>query len=260
MDFENENDPLKMNEDEDDEGFLITGGKNTTKFTLSIDYHHGLEQFKAIIFTTSGNVSAFGTQYLSTDSKVPIGTIQKESPTDSSDIELWGLRVKKPEPSYLYAITPDVLLCCCNSTLSPEDYHSFSSTVLDILPNNIDVIILTISSISDFKCDLHINELDAPIIRVLTTMSLQDDIMYVKLEQPNILSGISAGILTACDIRGMKAAACIIYSSSMELDITVVGNFSKFLSVLQATKHLKMNSFGQLPVIDNRIKTGNLYI
>lgn len=27
MDFENENDPLKMNEDEDDEGFLITGGK-----------------------------------------------------------------------------------------------------------------------------------------------------------------------------------------------------------------------------------------
>merc|ERR1711946_72847 len=210
MDFENENDPLKMNEDEDDEGFLFTGGKNTTKFTLSIDYHHGLEQFKAIIFTTSGNVSAFGTQYLS---------------TDSSDIELWGLRVKKPEPSYLYAITPDVLLCCCNSTLSPEDYHSFSSTVLDILPNNIDVIILTISSISDFKCDLHINELDAPIIRVLTTMSLQDDITYVKLEQPNILSGISAGILTACDIRGMKAAACIIYSSSMELDITVVGNF-----------------------------------
>jgi len=115
-------------------------------------------------------------------------------------------------------------------------------------------------------------------------MSLQDDITYVKLEQPNILSGISAGsmcisfvskiinyfnvylliktfsVLTACDIRGMKAAACIIYSSSMELDITVVGNFSKFLSVLQATKHLKMNSFGQLPVIDNRIKTGNLYI
>lgn len=80
----------------------------------------------SIIFITT---LAFGAQYLSCNTKVPIGKIQKDTETDSSDIELWGLRMKKPEPSYLYAITPDVLLCCCSPTLSPEDFYSFSSTV-----------------------------------------------------------------------------------------------------------------------------------
>jgi len=260
MDLEYENDSSKLNEDEDDEGFLITGRPNSSKFTLSLDYQHGLEHFKGIIITTSENLSAFGAQYLSCNTKVPIGKIQKDTETDSSDIELWGLRMKKPEPSYLYVITPDVLLCCCSPTLSPEDFYSFSSTILDILPNDVHVSILTSVSISDFKCDVHVSELNAPIIRVLTTTSFQDNISYVKLEQPNILSGISAGILTACDIRGIKAAACIVYSSSMELDTAAVGCFSQFLSAFQTTKHLKINSARQFSVIDERIKTGNLYI
>ena len=74
-------------------------------------------------------IVAFGTQYLSGDSRAPIGTIKKDVETDSSDIELWGLRMKKPEPSFLYAITSDVLLCCCSPTLFPEDFCLFSSTV-----------------------------------------------------------------------------------------------------------------------------------
>merc|ERR1712071_242150 len=238
MDFENENNSLKMDEEEDDEGFLPTGGNKATKFTLSLDYQPGLEHFKAVIIATSGNATAFGTQYLSGDSRAPIGTIKKDVETDSSDI----------------------LLCCCSPTLFPEDFCLFSSTVLDVLPKDIHVSILTITSISDFKCDVHVNELNPPIVRVLTTTPFQDNINYIKLEQPNILSGISAGILTACDIRGIKAVTCIVYSSSMELDVTVVETFSNFLSVLQTTKRLKINGSRQFPVIDDRVKTGNLYM
>ena len=72
---------------------------------------------------------AFGFHYLSFDGKVSIGKIQKKTKLDSSDIEIWGLRMKKPEPSHLYQITEDVLLCSCSPTLSPEDFYSFSSTV-----------------------------------------------------------------------------------------------------------------------------------
>jgi len=251
---------LKMNEDDDDEGFITTGENSIPTFTVSVNEGYSLEKFKTIIFTTNGNVTAFGFHYLSFDGKVSIGKIQKKTKLDSSDIEIWGLRMKKPEPSHLYQITEDVLLCSCSPTLSPEDFYSFSSTVLNILANQVQVLVLTTVSLSDFKSDVHPNELDGPITRVLKTTSFKDSINCLPLEQPNILSGISAGILSACDIRGIPAAACIVYSSSMELDTGVVNGFSKFLSTLGGIKHLKINSSRGFPLVDKSIKTGNLYI
>merc|ERR1712071_101824 len=237
---------LKMNEDDDDEGFITTGENSIPTFTVSVNEGYSLEKFKTIIFTTNGNVTAFGFHYLSFDGKVSIGKIQKKTKLDSSDIEIWGLRMKKPEPSHLYQIT--------------EDFYSFSSTVLNILANQVHVLVLTTVSLSDFKSDVHPNELDGPITRVLKTTSFKDSINCLPLEQPNILSGISAGILSACDIRGIPAAACIVYSSSMELDTGVVNGFSKFLSTLGGIKHLKINSSRGFPLVDKSIKTGNLYI
>jgi len=65
-------------------------------------------------------------------------------------------------------------------------------------------------------------------------------------------------VLSACDIKGVGAAACIVYTSSLDLELGVMESFSAFLRYLNCSRQLHVNQKGG--TLDARSKTGNLYV
>lgn len=75
----------------------------------------------------------FAKNHLPLVSPDPIGKLIKQTQLDKSDIEIWGLQYKEPEPSLFFQISQDILLCTCSSTMSSEDFYLFAQTVSSII-------------------------------------------------------------------------------------------------------------------------------
>lgn len=62
----------------------------------------------------------------------PIGKLTKEAQLDKSEVEIWGLQYKEPEPSWFFQINDETLLCTCSTTMLSEDFSLFAKTVRSI--------------------------------------------------------------------------------------------------------------------------------
>lgn len=84
----------------------------------------------------------FAKNHLPLVSPDPIGKLIKQTQLDKSDIEIWGLQYKEPEPSLFFQISQDILLCTCSSTMSSEDFYLFAETVSSIIISPMMVVVL----------------------------------------------------------------------------------------------------------------------
>ena len=64
--------------------------------------------------------------------------------------------------------------------------------------------------------------------------------------------------MTVCEIRGVPAAVCIVYLSSLSLEAGTIKAYFDFLQSFPSTRSIKFQS-GK-PSVDASAKTGNLYI
>ncbi len=66
-------------------------------------------------------------------------------------------------------------------------------------------------------------------------------------------------VLTMCEILKIPAASCMVYSSSLDLDESIVKSFSSFLNSYDRQLFGKGNKFASFSSA-NKGCTGNLYI
>ena len=86
--------------------------------------------------------AVFAESHLLQETREPVGKIVKQqAEQDSDELQLWGLRHKKPEPSMLYQLNDQTLLCVCSPSLLSEDFYQFSAIVcLDSSASNSAVV------------------------------------------------------------------------------------------------------------------------
>ncbi|XP_046439224.1 proteasome assembly chaperone 1-like [Daphnia pulex] len=248
-------------EDDDDEGFISFATTKIPTYTIQLD-ENIREKCKTVILSEGLQATEFAKNHLPLVSPDPIGKLIKQTQLDKSDIEIWGLQYKEPEPSLFFQISQDILLCTCSSTMSSEDFYLFSQTVINSFKSTTTVLILTVSASSNFKSDDHPTFMETPLMRTLATSnySCSDFLKGTRLEQPNILGGVAAGILTVCDIKEVPAIACVVFSSTLNLEADMVEGFTKFLGSVESTRQLPVSRTGRFPIRIQSAKTGNLYI
>nr|CAH0111263.1 unnamed protein product [Daphnia galeata] len=248
-------------EDDDDEGFISFGSTKIPKYAIELDVKIR-EKCTTIIFSEGLQATEFAKNHLPLVSPDPIGKLIKQTQLDKSDIEIWGLQYKEPEPSWFFQISQDTLLCTTSSTMSSEDFYLFAQTVINSFKSSITVLILTVLASSNFKSDDHPTDMESPLWRTLATThySYTDLVKDTRLEQPNILGGVAAGILTVCEIKEVPAIACVVFSSTLNLEEDMVQGFSEFLRSVESTRRLSISQTGRFPVRIQSAKTGNLYI
>lgn len=245
--------------EDDEEGFFASGTlKHNFKCFISEEV---VKSCSCLIFTDGIQAAAFAENCLKLST--PVGKIENQVEKDEMDIDLSGLCHNKIQPSHFYQLNKEVVVCLVNSALNTEDYYPLVSSVVKSFSSKVSILVLTSSASAHFKSDVHSSELETPIFRTLCSTSFPSSCLKLHvLEQPNVLAGLSAAVLSICDIRGYSAAACIVYSSSLDLEAGTIKGFFDFLQSLQQTRSIQINKSGKTYSIsaDASFKTGNLYI
>lgn len=257
--FEDPSTNEEVLEDDDDEGFISFDSSKIPTYTVMLE-EATREKCKTIIICDGLEATDFAKSHLPLVGSQPIGKLVKQTQLDKSEVEIWGLQYKEPEPSWFFQINDETLLCTCSPTISSEDFSLFTKTVITSFNSTMAVVILTVSAITNYKRDDQATCTEAPLIRTLANSAYNSNgfVKNIRLEQPNILGGVAAGILTVCDIRQIPAVACVAFSSTLDAD--VVNGFTTFLRSVECTQQLLISPTRRFPARDKCTKTGNLYI
>ncbi|KAI9556801.1 hypothetical protein GHT06_016592 [Daphnia sinensis] len=203
-------------EDDDDEGFISFDSSKIPTYAVMLE-EATREKCKTIIICEGIEATDFAKSHLPLVGSEPVGKLVKKIQLDKSEIEIWGLQYKEPEPSWFFQINDETLLCTCSPTISSEDFSLLAKTVsltfgvyhvtlrvttsfcfpqvITSLNSTMAVVILTVSAITNYKSDDHATCTEAPLIRTLATSAYNSNgfVKNIRLEQPNILGGVAAG-------------------------------------------------------------------
>ncbi|XP_005100141.1 proteasome assembly chaperone 1 [Aplysia californica] len=148
-------------------------------------------------------------------------TLSQTSPTDKS--------------CFIYRCysNPSIIVCQCNRDVSQE--QSFSWAKLLCTNINLDtayIAVLASCSTGGYCSDIPSSDLDTPFLRALKTEKFVGTPICKILEQPNMLTGLPAQLMTFFQVHQYKAVIYVCYKENRYADIPSV---KAFLPVLEVT-------------------------
>ena len=207
------------------------------------------DQTKLLVVTTTNLAAQFVKVYLSPqnidgDNHAQVGHIvQKEIPKDTRSNPSNGharLSKDKKEDSVvakLFRLSKDVLHCQVVTGISSDNSNEFTSVLFGFnncgkSNENCAVIVLSSDRLVNYQgyeeCD---NE--SPIQRCLISPTSPQcfEEPCRRLEQPNVIGGVAAAILTDRTFAGKPCLLVINYTDSENPDSITLGGFSSFFNV-----------------------------
>jgi len=138
------------------------------------------------------------------------------------------------ETCYIYRLQnePSILFCQCNTKVQPEQAHSWVQQLFGgIKAVHTYVAVLSHKSVNDYRCEITSSQLKVPFLKALKTTHFQGAPLCGYLEQPNIIDGLPAQIMTYCQVRGISAVYYTCYTENMYIDTMSLTEFSKLTTV-----------------------------
>uniref|UniRef100_A0A8C9DXV2 Proteasome assembly chaperone 1 n=1 Tax=Phocoena sinus TaxID=42100 RepID=A0A8C9DXV2_PHOSS len=121
--------------------------------------------------------------------------------------------------------------------LSPTEafcvfYHLKSNpSVFGSCPRkNMQVTILTCRHVTDYKTSESTSSLHTPFLKALKTQNAREPPCCSLLEQPNIVPGLPAAVLSYCQVWKISAILYLCYTDVMKLDLITAEAFKPVLS------------------------------
>eukprot|EP00106_Octopus_bimaculoides_P006883 XP_014774325.1 PREDICTED: proteasome assembly chaperone 1-like [Octopus bimaculoides] len=186
-----------------------------------------------LIISVGQVASGFCQAYLLKESTKPAGWLSTSLTTDDPTLD---------HNAEVHLCGKDSVFIQCTKEISPEQSFCWVHQVFDSLQmNSTEVFVLTSAPASDFQTEASLSQLTVPFLRTLrssSTCCLQRP-PCPYLEQPNLISSLSAQILTYCQIFRILAQLFVCYCESIHIDSTTIKAFSpllkldKFVSITQ---------------------------
>ncbi|KAK0076261.1 hypothetical protein PV325_005677 [Microctonus aethiopoides] len=188
-------------EDEDDE----TSGNIESLPTFTVDYSSDAPaKIKNLIVTETHLIVDFTKEYITKNAN-QICTIKSTISSNNN-------------PSKLYKVKDDlyVLIVCPDIDLTQAG--DFVESISGLLQKCENIIAVTCNHISQLKT---IEDIHGPaFMRTLCTrkFSNQQKITISTLKQPNIVSGVAAGVVAYAEIMDLSATLNVLYLDGFQLD------------------------------------------
>lgn len=128
---------------------------------------------------------------------------------------------------------PGVFVCSCKTDVNVEQSYSWVEQLfsyIDVGDPNLYLTILCSYMTSEFRSDIPVSDMETPFIRTLKTSKFAGTPMGPYLEQPNLVSGLPAQLLTFSQIQNIRAVLYICYTDSIYLDSDTMGVFKPLLN------------------------------
>ncbi|XP_066590937.1 proteasome assembly chaperone 1 [Prorops nasuta] len=155
----------------------------------------------------------------------------------------------------LYKYNVDLYVLLISSEFDLKYTGAFIKEIADILSNTYNIILINSYHISQFK-GIDASEKLSFLRSLRTKNAGKEDYIEIKsLEQPNIVHGIAAGVLTYAEIMNLSAVLYILYADSFTLDSVNAEPLIRLFSNLMPFANTEFN-FGK----DKFFSKGNLYM
>ncbi|RUS90693.1 hypothetical protein EGW08_001497 [Elysia chlorotica] len=127
---------------------------------------------------------------------------------------------------------PSILVCQCNRHVSAEQSFQWAQLLVD----NIDlstayIAVLTASDTGGYCSEVPSSDLDTPFLRALKTEKFMASPVCKILEQPNMLTGLAAQLMSFFQVLRYKAVIYVCFKENKYVDILDVKAFMPVLNV-----------------------------
>ncbi|XP_069141745.1 proteasome assembly chaperone 1-like isoform X1 [Argopecten irradians] len=155
-------------------------------------------------------------------------TFQQTSPTDKT--------------CYLYRSTQNrhVMVCQCNVDITPEQSYSFATKLFAGISMKMNYIsILCSCPTSEYKTDIPILDMQPPFLRALKSAKFAGTPLCPYVEQPNVIAGLPAQLLSTCQIHGYRAVLyCCIHVLTGPVTVLSTCQIHGYRAVLYCCIHV----------------------
>ncbi|KAM4701771.1 proteasome assembly chaperone 1 [Discoglossus pictus] len=159
----------------------------------------------------------------------------------SGSVRLWNERCREPSykndrlpaPCALYRLIadPTVMLCQCSCYVAEDQQCPWCEKIFSYLPKTgLKVTILSTCPVSDYKTAESTYNIPVPFLRALKTGAYTDETPCSLMEQPNIVEGLPAAVLTYCQVWQIPAVLYQCYTDICKLDSITMEAFCPILS------------------------------
>jgi len=146
----------------------------------------------------------------------------------------------------------DWTLVTCEQDLKQQEYLNLANTVLGLADGGCKIICLTARHISEYRVEE--SDQDETVTRSLISASFPEPEPAKKLEVPNILTGLSAGVLSISVVKGFPCLLLVNYVDVLTADSISLQGFQN----IHKLKFIQECSL-QKPNIAEALKTKQLH-
>ncbi|XP_033635414.1 proteasome assembly chaperone 1-like isoform X1 [Asterias rubens] len=127
---------------------------------------------------------------------------------------------------------PDVLVCQCKNEVLPGMSHVWTKQLFQNLDStDMEVIVMDMASTAEYRTDMSSSEIPACFLRSMQSSTQGRKIQPCpSLESPNVIKGLSASVLSHCQIYGVSCLLCIGFFDSLFLHTDDIKVFLPLLS------------------------------
>ncbi|XP_067849395.1 proteasome assembly chaperone 1 [Heptranchias perlo] len=219
--------------------------------TFLIAVGHNAVGFLTSFVQSSGSWEVIGAVKLWNERVKGTDTLDQQFPTNSSCL--------------LYRLTsnPMILACQCSCYVAEDQLFQWTEKVFgNIQKRNLDVIVLSSCSVTEYKSSTPISNISVPFLRALKTNASQETPHCPLLEQPNVISGLPAAVLSYCQVRQIPAVHYHCYSDVTTLDSLTIEAFRPVLvckSLVSFVKDTSRSAEILKQLVDTSKIQSNLY-
>ncbi|XP_041863603.1 proteasome assembly chaperone 1 [Melanotaenia boesemani] len=164
---------------------------------------------------------------------------------------------------YRHKDNPSVLICQVTCHIAEDQLFQWTQKVFDCLQHReLRVTVLSDCSVADYKTEDYLCGSSAPFLRSLHTGAFSDQPVCRSLEQPNILSGLSAAVLNHCQVHRIAAVVYQCYSDVIGLDSVTMETYKPALTNLG--RSIQLDTSPNTAILHKFVRTtevqSNLYI
>ncbi|XP_066555609.1 proteasome assembly chaperone 1 isoform X2 [Amia ocellicauda] len=182
----------------------------------------------------SGFLSAF---VLSTGNWDVVGTVTLWNERTKGPSQVTNTQLPEESRCVLYrqAACPSVVICQCTYYVAEDQLFQWTEKVLgSIQRRGLRVLVLSDCSVAEYKTSECITASPSPFLRTLKTSEYRDALRCPLMEQPNILTGLPAAVLSHCQVHRIPAVVYQCYSDVACPDSLTMEAYRPALSCLSS--------------------------
>ncbi|XP_052811054.1 proteasome assembly chaperone 1-like [Mya arenaria] len=187
---------------------------------------------QTLVIAIGPAAAGFVQAYILTEQFYVVGALF--SGMSDNDVNTFDQTAPSDKTCYIYRSRSNdqAYLCLCKTDVSDEQCYSWADQLFSCLSTDSPSLyasILCSTMLSEYRSDVPVSELETPFLRALKTGRFAGTPVCPFLEQPNLLSGLAAQLLTVLQARDVKAVLYVCYTDCLYLDSETMAVFRPLL-------------------------------